>query len=68
MIEEQVQENLNTLRKYEIRKERASNLARLTWVNKAYIESHIHQAIVIEKQSIGLAIWRMENKKEVHDE
>jgi len=42
---------------------KASNLARLSWVTREYIEAHVCQAVEVEKQTIGLAIWRMERGK-----
>ena len=60
---DRIAENLTILKKIGVTKERAKNLARLSWVTKEYIEYHVNKAVKIENQSIGLAVWRMEHKK-----
>jgi hypothetical protein len=61
--EERIQQNLATLKKAGIHKPKANNLARLSYVTPDYIQDQVYQAVEIEKQSIGLAIWRMEHGK-----
>ena len=58
---ELIVENLETLMKVGITREKAQNLARLHWVTKEYIEAQVYQAVTKEKQLLGLAIWRMEH-------
>jgi len=63
MLEDQIQKNMQALKKEGIRKPKANNLARLSWVTEEYIRAHVRQAIEVEGQTLGLAIWRMERKE-----
>jgi hypothetical protein len=60
---ERIQENLQALKKAGIHGIKAKNIARLHWVTAEYIQEHVKQAVEIDEQTIGLAIWRMEHGK-----
>ena len=60
---DRIGDNLVTLKKIGVTREKANNLARLDWVTREYIEAHYRQAVEVEHQSVGLAIWRIEHGK-----
>lgn len=64
--EGQIKESEQVLREAGIKGEKVQNLARLEWLDPKTIRAIIFQAVQIEGQTIGLAIWRMEHNQHLY--